>query len=95
MVQPFTRCFPPDSALYAMTFVGGAAYDTTGDERVTRYDSVKVKTIVGARVTAPFIADRHLVFAAGNAIEMFGDPEEFNDAVRQGGVRLVSWRELR
>jgi hypothetical protein len=91
-------CLLPDANLYAFTFIGGPAYDTTGDGRITTGasgDSTKVRTTTGARATAPFIVDQHLVFGAGGNIEMFGDPNDFNNGVGQAGVRILSWREVR
>lgn len=92
-------CSLPNANLYAMTFIGGPAYDTNGDGRLTTTgsgaDSVKVRTTTGARASAPFIVDQHLVFASGSNIEMFGDPTDFNNGVGQAGVRILSWREVR
>jgi hypothetical protein len=85
----------PDANLYALTYIGGAAYDTTGDDTVKNNDSTKVSTIAGARATAPFVVDQHLVFAAGDKVEMFGDPNDYNNGVGQVGVRILSWREVR
>jgi type IV pilus assembly protein PilY1 len=93
-----SACLLPDANLYAFTFIGGAAYDTTGDDRITTGvsgDSTKVRTTTGARATAPFIVDQHLVFGTGGNIEMFGDPSDFNNGVGQAGVRILSWREVR
>jgi hypothetical protein len=92
-------CAMPDANLYAFTFIGGPAYDTTGDGRITSSgssaDSTKVRTTTGARATAPFIVDQHLVFSTGSKVEMFGDPQDFNNGVGQAGVRILSWREVR
>jgi Tfp pilus tip-associated adhesin PilY1 len=88
-------CTMPNANLYAFTFIGGPAYDTTNDGRVTTADSTKIRTTTGARASAPFIVDQHLVFATGNQIEMFGDPTDFNNGVGQVGVRILSWREVR
>jgi hypothetical protein len=92
-------CSLPDGNLYAFTFIGGPAYDTNGDGRVTSgrsgSDSTKVRTSTGARASAPFIVDQHLVLATGNKIEMFGDPSDFNNGVGEAGVRILSWREVR
>ena len=93
--KPATPCLLPDANLYAFTFIGGAAYDTNNSGNVTAADSPKVMTVSGARATAPFIVDQHLVFAAGNKLQMFGDPEDFNNGVGQAGVRILSWREVR
>jgi hypothetical protein len=93
---PATPCTPPTANLYAFTFLGGPAYDTSGDGKVTSAaDSVKIRATAGARATAPFITDQHLFFGAGNKIEMFGDPEDFNNGVGQVGVRILSWREIK
>ena len=93
--KPSTPCLLPDANLYALTYIGGAAYDTTGDGTVKNNDSTKVSTITGARATAPFVVDQHLVFAAGDKVEMFGDPNDYNNGVGQVGVRILSWREVR
>jgi hypothetical protein len=54
-----------------------------------------VSTIAGVRATAPFVVDQHLIFAAGDKVEMFGDPNDYNNGVGQVGVRILSWREVR
>ncbi len=83
-------------ALYAFTYTGGAAYDTTNDGFVTKnVDSTKVRTSAGNRMSAPFIVDQHLVVGAGTSVELFGDPTDFNNGVGQAGVRILSWREVR
>jgi hypothetical protein len=78
-----------------MTFVGGAAYDSTGDNLLNRNDTPKLRTVAGGRATAPFVADQHLVFAAGGKIQLVGDPRDYNNGVGQMGVRILSWRERR
>jgi hypothetical protein len=94
-------CALPDANLYAFTFIGGPAYDTSGDgvvcsgAKCKQQDSAKVRTVAGSRATAPFIVDQHLVFGTGGNIEMFGDPNDFNNGVGQAGVRILSWREVR
>lgn len=88
-------CAKPDANLYAFTFIGGAAYDTNNDDKLNNTDSAKVRTTAGARATAPFIVDQHLVFGTGKSIETFGDPADFNNGVGQAGVRILSWREVR
>jgi hypothetical protein len=93
--KPSTPCLLPDANLYALTYIGGAAYDTTGDDTVKNNDSTKVSTISGARATAPFVVDQHLIFAAGDKAELFGDPNDYNNGVGQVGVRILSWREVR
>ena len=93
--KPTAPCSNPDGALYAFTFIGGAAYDTNNSGNVTGADSPRIKTTVGARASAPFITDQHLVFGAGDKVEMFGDPDDFNNGVGQVGVRILSWRDVR
>ena len=88
-------CSLPDANLYAFTFIGGPAYDTNNDGRLSNTDSTKVRTTTGARASAPFIVDQHLVFSTGGKVEMFGDPTDFNNGVGQAGVRILSWREVR
>ncbi len=86
---------PLEANLYAMTFIGGPAYDTNGDNTLNSSDSVKINTTVGSRGTAPFVVDQHLVFGTGDTVQLFGDPEDFNNGVGQVGVRILSWREAR
>ena len=93
--RPAALCSLPDANLYALTFIGGAAYDSTGDNKVTVADSPKVTTIAGVRATAPFVVDQHLVFGTGTNLQLFGDPQDFNNGVGQAGVRILSWREVR
>lgn len=92
---PAAPCTLPNANLYAFTFIGGPAYDTNNSGNLTSADSTKVRTSIGARASAPFIVDQHVVFAAGGKIEMFGDNEDFNNGVGQAGVRILSWREVR
>ena len=84
--------------LYAFTYQGGAAYDTDNNGSLTKTDTAAVQTVSG-RATAPFIVDQHLYFATsgpnGPSLEVFGNPEDFNNGVGQVGVRILSWRELR
>ena len=90
-------CTAPDARLYAFTFIGGPAYDNTGDNVVkTGQDTPLVKTIAGQRATAPFIVDQHVVFGAGGSnVQMFGDSTDYNNGIGQAGVRILSWREVR
>jgi hypothetical protein len=62
---------------------------------LTPADSTFVRPTAGARATAPFIVDQHLVFGTGDTVESFGDPEDYNNGVGQAGVRILSWREVR
>jgi Tfp pilus tip-associated adhesin PilY1 len=93
-----TPCADFTSRLYALTYAGGAAYDTDGSGAVSVGESPIVRALAG-RATAPFIVDQHLYFgtggATGAAVEAFGDPEDFNNGIGQVGVRILSWREIR
>ena len=94
-----TPCADFSAKLYALTYVGGAAYDANGNGKVDGNESPVAKTLAG-RATAPFIVDQHLYFGAsseatGANVEAFGDPEDFNNGVGQVGVRILSWREIR
>jgi Tfp pilus tip-associated adhesin PilY1 len=93
--QPANACKSENANLYALTFIGGAAYDSTGDDKVDKHDKTLVKSIVGERATAPFIVDQHLVFGTASKVAVFGDPSDFNNGVGQAGVRVLSWREVR
>jgi Tfp pilus tip-associated adhesin PilY1 len=93
--RPSNSCKDQEANLYAFTFVGGAAYDSTGDGKVDKADQPLVKTISGERATAPFIVDQHLVFGTASKVALFGDPQDFNNGVGQAGVRILSWREVR
>jgi len=55
-------------------------------------DDVLVSSIAGVRATAPFIVDQHLVFGAGGTLQMFGDPDSFNNGIGQAATRILSWR---
>jgi hypothetical protein len=114
-----TPCTPYSANLYAFTFIGGPAYDTNNDGKLssgitgatggtggkkgsgstggttTTADNQKVFSIAGKRATAPFIVDQHLVFSTDGTIQMFGNPEDFNNGVGQAGVRILSWRTVR
>ena len=97
-LKPQNPCAMPDANLYALTFVGSAAYDSDADANTTvgNNESPKVKTLAAAgRATAPFIVDQHLVFGAGNSIQVFGDANDYNNGVGSAGVRILSWRDLR
>ena len=81
--------------LYAFTYIGGAAYDTNNSGSITSADSTKVSSTAGARATAPFVVDQHLGISVGGKVQMFGDPNDYNNGVGQVGVRILSWREVR
>jgi hypothetical protein len=90
------RCTAPDATVYAFKVMGGPAYDNTGDNKVGNEDTPKVKTFSATgRATAPFVADQHLAVVVGGKVEVFGDPQGFNNGVGQTGVRILSWREIR
>ena len=58
-------------------------------------DSTLLATMNNVRATAPFVADRHLIFGAGTDTQLFGDPNAYDNGVGQAGVRILSWREVR
>ncbi len=93
-----TPCADFTSRLYALTYSGGAAYDTNNNGKVENNESPIIRAMAG-RATAPFIVDQHLYLgtagADGAAVEAFGDPEDFNNGIGQVGVRILSWREIR
>lgn len=93
--KPAKPCKAQDANLYAFTFIGGAAYDSTGDNKVDKKDKPLVASIVGERATAPFIVDQHLVFGTASRVAIFGDSQDYNNGVGQAGVRILSWREVR
>jgi Neisseria PilC beta-propeller domain/von Willebrand factor type A domain len=91
-------CSDVSSKLYAVTYAGGAAYDSDGSGKIEGGESQVARTLAG-RATAPFIVDQHLYLgttgAEGAMVEAFGDPEDFNNGIGQVGVRILSWREIR
>jgi len=93
-----TPCADFSAKLYAVTYVGSAAYDSNNSGKIENNESPVVRTMAG-RATAPFIVDQHLYLgtagATGANIEAFGDPEDFNNGIGQVGVRVLSWREIR
>ena len=96
--KPQAPCSFADANLYALTFIGGAAYASANDanDKMEKNESPVVKTLTDVgRATAPFIVDQHLWFGTGENISMFGDPQDFNNGVGQVGVRILSWRHLR
>jgi Tfp pilus tip-associated adhesin PilY1 len=106
---PTTPCTPFGASLYAFTFIGGPAYDTNNDGSLstgsgsggksgggsTSADSTKVFSAAGVRATAPFVVDQHLMFSTGGKLQVFGDPDDYNNGVGQAGVRILSWRLVR
>ena len=92
--KPATSCKAQDANLYAMTYIGGAAYDANADNKIKDADRL-VASVVGERATAPFIVDQHLVFGTASKVAIFGDSQDYNNGVGQAGVRILSWREVR
>jgi hypothetical protein len=93
--RPTAPCTEPTANLYALTFLGGAAYDTNGSGNVTAADSTKIRAAATGRATAPFVVDQHLVFASGGKVDILGDPRDYNNGFGQVGVRILSWRPRR
>ncbi|HEX5214325.1 MAG TPA: hypothetical protein VFV98_02620 [Vicinamibacterales bacterium] len=91
-------CSDALTRLYAFTYLGTAAYDTSGNGHIDTGESPIVATTAG-RGSAPFIVDQHLFMgttsATGAGVTVFGDAEDFNNGVGQVGVRILSWREIR
>ena len=93
--RPTAPCTEPTANLYALTFLGGPAYDTNNSGNLTAADTVKIRSAATGRATAPFVVDQHLVFASGGKVEILGDPRDYNNGFGQVGVRILSWRPLR
>ena len=93
--RPTAPCTEPTANLYALTFLGGAAYDTNNSGNLTAADTVKIRSAATGRATAPFVVDQHLVFASGGKVEILGDPRDYNNGFGQVGVRILSWRPRR
>jgi hypothetical protein len=90
-----TRCIEPEARLYALTYDGGTAYGRGGKPRTKAGDRQPVAVVPRRRATAPVVADRHLFLATGNTIQVFGDPEHYNEEAGVAGLRILSWREVR
>ncbi len=93
--RPTAPCTEPTANLYALTFLGGPAYDTNNSGNLTAADTVKIRSADTGRATAPFVVDQHLVFASGGKVEILGDPRDYNNGFGQVGVRILSWRPRR
>jgi hypothetical protein len=91
---PDDPCAVPETELRALTYIGGPAYDTTGDDKVDRRDSITIAKMIG-RATTVTSVDRHVYVVAGSKLESFGDPQDFNNGIGQLGVRMLSWQEVR
>lgn len=91
-------CSDFTAKLYAVTYAGGAAYDSDNTGKIESGESPAALSFAG-RATAPFIVDQHLWVGApsntGANIRAVGDPQDFNNGVGQVGVRILSWREIR
>lgn len=92
---PDAPCSTPEAELTALTYIGGPAYDTNDDDKVDKKDTGTIIKQALGRSTAAFVSDQHLYFGAGSNLEIFGDPEDFNNGVGETGVRILSWREVR
>jgi len=90
---PDTPCVPAEAALYALTPSGGIGYDLNGDKKIDVND--KPYTLASGRATAVFVADNHLYFGTDKGIEIFGDPQGFNNSIVRTFVRTLAWRERR
>jgi Neisseria PilC beta-propeller domain len=91
VLKPDQPCNLPDGTLYAATFTGNQAYPQHSGAQGNN----AVVTVTGGRVSAPFIVDQHLAFGLGTSVQMMGDPNDYNNAVGQAGVRILSWRDVR
>ena len=60
-------CADFSANLYALTYAGGAAYDSDADNKISNNESPIVKTMAG-RATAPFIVDQHLYLGYGRSL---------------------------
>ncbi|MGE5245937.1 MAG: hypothetical protein ACM3SQ_17070 [Betaproteobacteria bacterium] len=85
-------CGGAEARLYAFTYAGGAAYDTTGDGRLDGQDAPLVTVLAARRATAPAVADRHVMLGAGDALAVLGDPRDYDGALARTGIRVLSWR---
>jgi hypothetical protein len=91
---PDEPCAASESALRALTYLGGPAYDTTADGKVDGRDSMVIARMAG-RATTVTVVDEHVFLGAGSKLESFGDPQDFNNGIAQAAVRIRSWREVR
>jgi hypothetical protein len=91
-------CSDALAKVYALTYLGTAAYDADGSGRLEHHESPVVATTTG-RATAPFVVDRHLYLGAasiaGAGVTLLGDPQNFNTGAGHVGLRILSWREMR
>ncbi len=91
-------CGDASAKVYGVTYLGTAAYDTNGNDRIDAADSALLSTSSG-RAAAPVVADRHVYVALTSLVHtgvvVFGDPAHFGHGLMQAGVRILSWREIR
>jgi outer membrane protein assembly factor BamB len=90
-------CAGSAARTYAVNVINGrAAYDTNHDGRIDSGDSARIAEVTGVRsVTAPSVADGHVLVAGGTTVEVFGDPAGYNSGLGQVRVRILSWRVVR
>jgi hypothetical protein len=91
-------CGDASTKVYAFTYAGTAAYDSSGNGKMDVNESPVVVTAAG-RAAAPFVADQHLVLGTttelGPGVTLLGDPQDFNHGRSAPGLRMLSWREVR
>lgn len=90
---PDTPCVPAQASLYALTPSGGIGYDLNGDGKMDNND--KPYKLASGRATAVFVADKHLYFGTDKGIEIFGDPQGYNNSIVRAFIRTLAWRERR
>ena len=76
-----TPCADFSAKLYALTYTGGAAYDSNGNGKIDNNESPIAATMAG-RATAPFIVDQHLYFGY--------DRRERREPSRRSAIRRTS-----
>ena len=93
---PDTPCRIAEATLFPFTFAGAIAHDVTGDGRVDDKDAGGMQMATG-RATGPYVADKHLYFGTDNKVQIFGDPNGYNNnvALARSDFRMLSWREVR
>ncbi len=87
-------CDPGLGRLYGLTFGFETAYDWNGDGKRDGADVLRLGGAGAGRVSPPVAADRHLFVAAGDRLQLFGDPRGYNQGPGFAGVRILWWREV-